>query len=182
MVTTKTEGADMKKTILILIVVIAGLGLASCFFGPEAPLEDGLYLTYDCGDETTLSVTFEEISSNKFRATVTPGNSQKVVDKQLKTKLGAVYEIDLLGPLWIPPGSVKVGGNAHGDNVTEVMHWEGWDVGVVEASFGTGGALRGEWYYEKTTGFLVGGSKTTAFSDEGEGLHFVLAESNLDDL
>ena len=78
--------------------------------------------------------------------------------------------------------SVKVGGNAHGDKVTEVMQWEGWDVGVVEASFGAGGALRGEWYYEKTTGFLVGGSKSTAFSDENEGLHFILSETNHSEL
>lgn len=49
---------------------------------------------------------------------------------------------------------------------------------MVKASFGAGAALRGEWYYEKNTGFLVGGNRTTALSDEGEGIHFVLVESN----
>ena len=171
----------MKKTILTLIVMIAGLWVASCRSGPQATLEDGLFLTYDVG-ESTIRVTFDEIGKNKFRATVTPGDSRKVVDKRLRTGSGAIYEVGLLGPLWIPPGSVKVGGNAHGDDVAEVKRWKGWDVGVVRASFGAGAALRGEWYYEKNTGFLVGGSKTTAFSDEGEGIHFVLIESNLDDL
>ncbi|MBU4200961.1 MAG: DUF1353 domain-containing protein [Verrucomicrobia bacterium] len=73
-------------------------------------------------------------------------------------------------------------GNAHGDRVVEVKRWKRWDVGVVNASFGTGGAQRGEWYYEKNTGFLVGGSKSTALSVEGGGLHFVLIESNLENL
>ena len=168
----------MKKTILILIVAFAGFSVASCMFGPKAPLEDGLYLSYQSAD-SSIRVTFEEISGNKYRATTTPGGGEKIVDKSLRTELGGIYEVGLLGPLWIPPGEVEVGGNAHGDEVTEVKRWNGWEVGVVKASFGRG-ALQGEWYYEKKTGFLVGGSKTTAFSDEGEGMHFVLVESNLD--
>ena len=171
----------MTKAILILIVVIGGLWAAYTFLAPKAPLKDGLYLSYDYGG-STIRVTFTEISKNKFRATISPGNSEKVVSTRLKTTGGGVYEVGLLGPLWIPPGSVKVGGNAHGNDVVEVKRWKRWDVGVVKASFGTGGALRGKWYYEKNTGFLVGGSKSTVLSGTGEGTHFVLIETNLENL
>ncbi len=171
----------MKKTILILIVVIAGLWVAFSLLGPQAPLKDGLYLSYDYGG-STIRVTFNEISRNQFRATISPGDSQKVVNKRLKTSGGQVYEAGLLGPLWIPPGSVKVGGKAHGTRVVDVKRWKRWDVGVVKASFGAGGALRGEWYYEKNTGFLVGGNKSTALSAEGGGIHFLLIETNLENL
>ena len=171
----------MKKIILILIVVVGGLWVAFSIFGPQAPLKDGLYLSYDYGG-SAIRVTFNEISRNQFRATVSPGDSQKVVNKRLKTTGGTVYEVGLLGPLWIPPGSVKVGGNAHGDRVVEVKHWKKWDVGVVKASFDVGAALRGKWYYEKNTGFLVGGSKSTVLSGEGEGTQFVLIGTNLENL
>ena len=171
----------MNKTILILIVVIGGLWVAFSISRPQAPLKDGLYLSCDQGG-STIRVTFNEISKNKFRATISPGDSQKVVNKRLRTTSGQAYEIGLLGPLWIPPGSVKVGGNAHGSRVVEVKRWKKWDVGVVKASFGTGAALRGQWYYEKNTGFLVGGIKSTALSAEGEGMHFVLIEANLENL
>ena len=42
-----------------------------------------------------------------------------------------------------------------------------------------GMALRGEWYYDTQTGFLVGGLKSTAVSAPGEGLVFTLTDSNL---
>ena len=171
----------MKKTILILIVVVAGIWAAYTFLAPKAPLKDGLYLSYDFGG-SKRRVTFTEISKNKFRATITPGNKEKIVNTRLKTDSGGIYEVGLLGPLWIPPSSVKVGGNAHGDRVVEVKHWKRWDVGIVKASFGIGGALQGEWYYEKNTGFLVGGFKTTGLSAPGVGMHFVLTETNLENL
>jgi len=171
----------MKKAILILVVFIGCLWLAHFILAPKAPLRDGLYLSYVYGG-STVRVTFSEIGRNRFQAIVTPGGRQKEVNKRLKTTSGKVYEVGLLGPLWIPPGSVKVGGNAHGDEVVEVKHWKKWDVGVVKASFGAGGALRGEWYYEKNTGFLVGGNKSTILSGPGGGTSFVLIETNLENL
>ena len=171
----------MKKTALILLVAIVGLWFAFSSFAPQAPLKDGLYLSYDQAG-SQIRVTFTEISKTKFQATVTPGNSQKIVNKRLESSGGAVYEVGLLGPLWIPPSSVKVGGKAHGSSISEVKHWKEWDVGVVKASFGVGGALRGTWYYEVNTGFLVGGNKTTVMSSQGEGIQFVLSETNLEGL
>jgi len=175
----------MKKIILILILVIGGLWFAYSVLRPKAPLKDGLYLSYDYGG-SPIRVTFSEISKNKFWAAVSPGDNQQVVNKRLITTGGRVYDAELLGPLWIPPSSVKVGGNAHGDRVVEVKRWQRWDVGVVKATFGAGGALRGEWYYEKNTGFLVGGKKSsvlsTVLSGKGGDTHFVLIKSNLENL
>ena len=45
-----------------------------------------------------------------------------------------------------------------------------------------GMALRGEWYYDMQTGFLVGGTKSTAVSAPGQGLVFTLTDSNLPNL
>ena len=53
---------------------------------------------------------------------------------------------------------------------------------MVTASAGLGGALRGEWYYDTRTGFLVGGTKSTALSLPGEVRVFTLTDSNLPDL
>ena len=170
------------------MVLMVGCLLAGCSIFSQAPLEDGLYLVYDYAG-STIKVTFKEIGKGQFKATVSPAGIQKeeIVDKKLMTDDGRIYEIEPLGPLWIPSSSVRVGGDAHGDSVKEVKHWRKWDVGVVKASFGMGGALTGEWYYEKTTGFLVGGSKTSALqtmlSDEGSGATtFVLRRTNLEGL
>ncbi|MCK4526532.1 hypothetical protein KAW18_04105 [candidate division WOR-3 bacterium] len=184
----------MKKNSLGFLAFTIGSLLVGCSaLGPQAPLEDGLYLSYDF-EGSTIRVTFTKINNNQFRATVDIGSEdmmatststkgeQVVVNRQLKTADGTIFELEALGPLWIPPGSVKAGSIVYGDRVDEVKRWKGWDVGVVRASFGVGGAWRGEWYYEKTTGFLVGGSKSTAVSGEGGGSHFVLKETNLADL
>ena len=53
---------------------------------------------------------------------------------------------------------------------------------TVTASVGLGAALRGEWYYDARTGFLVGGTKSTAVSLRGDGQVFTLTDSNLPDL
>jgi hypothetical protein len=169
----------MKKITVILIVAITGVWAAFSLLAPQAPLTDDLHLTYNYAG-STIRVTFSEISKNRFRAIVSPGKSEKIVNKQLKTNGGRVYEVESLGPLWIPPSSVKVGGHAHGENVAEVKRWKEWDVGVVKASFGVGGALRGEWYYDKNTGFLVGGSRSNPLSGRGDGIHFILIETNLE--
>jgi hypothetical protein len=103
-----------------------------------------------------------------------------IVDKRLKIVHGAPYEAGIRGPVWIPAASAKKGGNAHGDTVSEVRKWKGWEVGVVKASFGAGAPLRGEWYYEKNTGFLVGGLRSSVMDDEDEGSYFFLKDTNLE--
>ena len=175
------------------IIIAATTLLAACSFsGDQAPLEDGLYLTYDFGGSITR-VRFEKIDSSRFRATVAfgdpgddtgyhpPAAKPVVVDRKLKAEDGTTFEVGDLGPIWIPPSSVKKGGYAHGDTIQTVKHWKNWDVGVVKASIG-GGALRGEWYYEKKTGFLVGGNRSSVMDDTDGGTDFVLTDTNLEGL
>lgn len=148
----------------------AQTALPLLIFGEKAPIEDGLFLSYDFSG-SIIRVTFSEIDGDQFYATLSFGSDEgvsdhsspenrKIVDKRLKKENGAVYEAGLLGPIWIPSSSVKKGGNAHGDSVSEVKKWKGWEVGVVKASFGMG-AFKGEWYYEKNTGFLLGGLRSS---------------------
>ncbi len=186
----KKISMSVKRT-FFLAGCIASIGfLAGCSgFGEEAPLSDGLYLKYDFGG-SSLRVTFSEIDAGSFYATLSSGpeadsdsgdvskQNSKIVDRKLKTERGTVYEAGILGPLWIAPSAVKKGGSAHGDSVAEVREWNCWEVGVVRASFGRG-ALSGEWYYDKETGFLVGGMRATIMNADEGGTVFILDDSNL---
>ena len=151
-------------------------------------MSDGLYLDYDFGG-SGIRVTFSEIDADSFSATLSFGveedsgpdsvsaQTREIVNRKLKTERGTVYVAGILGPLWIAPSEVKKGGNAHGDSVAEVREWNGWEVGVVKAGFG--GALRGEWYYDKETGFLVGGMRVSIMNADAGGTVFILDDSNL---
>jgi len=101
------------------------------------------------------------------------------VDTRLRTESGGIFKVGSLGPLWVPPVQVRESGNANGARVAEVRQWEAWEVGVVTASVGMGAALRGEWFYDTQTGFLVGGRKSTALLGNGPGQVFTLTDSNL---
>ncbi len=176
----------------ILFAAAAAFFAGCTLFGDQAPLKDGLYLTYDF-DGSITRVRFEKVSSNKFRAIVDFGDPEDdsgyrppaakpvIVDTKLNKENGGTFEVGNLGPLWIPPSSVKPGGYAHGDTVDSVKHWKKWDVGVVKASFGSG-ALRGEWYYEKETGFLVGGNRSSVMDETDGGTDFILTDTNLEGL
>jgi hypothetical protein len=58
----------------------------------------------------------------------------------------------------------------------------GTPTALASARFAMGMALRGEWYYDTRTGFLVGGTKSTAVSAPGQEFVFTLTDSNLPDL
>lgn len=185
----------MNRTkLLIGVVGLAAVVLWMRSSGGEAPLRDGLSLTYEWGGTLTRA-GFTEVEGDLFRVEVEiadpdgtvwsgadAGGNGAMVTSRLRTTGGGIFELGSFGPLWIPPGQVKEGGRAHGTRVAEVRSWRGWEVGVVRASVGMGAALRGEWYYDKTTGFLVGGTKSTAFTGPDEGQEFALIESNLEGL
>jgi len=170
---------------------IACIGfLAGCAgFGDQAPLSDGLYLSYDYGG-SNLQVTFYEIDAGSFYAALSSGSeaesdpkkiperNKTIVTRRLKTERGTVYEAGILGPIWIAPSKIKKGGRVHGDEVNEIKEWNGWEVGVIKAQFGQG-ALRGEWYYDTYTGFLVGGMRASIMNADEGGTVFVLDDSNL---
>ena len=160
----------------------------------EAPISAGTFLVYDNGG-VQMRLTFSPADGDRFDTNVSYGDEDgtypsahpspapsNVVDTHMRTADGQVFELGSLGPLWVPPNDVRKGGSAHGTPVTEVRRWGNWEVGVVTTSVGLGAALRGEWYYDTRTGFLVGGTKSTAVSLPGQRQVFTLTDSNLPDL
>ncbi len=187
---------------MFLIGTSGGCSSIRSYF-EHPPIEEGTFLTYDLQGGTYLVVTFSKTGSNQFDAveTVTFENEdhtdfgfdeenrrvpseqeavKTIVDGRLNTKRKTPYQPGRLGPLWVAPSNVKVGGSAHGATFAEVKEWKGWDVGVVSAGFGRGGAVTGGWYYERKTGLLVGGFFTTAMSDDPE--EFILVDTNIKNL
>ena len=180
-----------------LVGAVIVLALAVLWFRSSreaAPLADGSFLAYESGG-ISIKVTFSEAGAGEFVSSLTVADEDgesisaegmtghgETVDTRLRTTGGGIFEVGSLGPLWIPPGEVRVGGRAHGTRIREVRSWDRWSVGVVSVSVGVGRALRGEWYYDSATGFLVGGTKSTAVSLAGEGLTFTLVGSSISGL
>ena len=183
--------------LLTLAIVVAWRGTSR----EGAAISAGTFLVYDNGG-MQMRLTFSPADGDRFDTHVSyfdthvsyvdgdgtypsaqpSSGPSNVVDTRMRTTDGQVFELGSLGPLWVPPTEVRKGGSAHGTRVTEVRRWKNWEVGVVTTSVGVGGALRGEWYYDTRTGFLVGGTKSTAVSLPGEGQVFTLTDSNLPDL
>ncbi|MEZ4425470.1 MAG: hypothetical protein R3E98_18880 [Gemmatimonadota bacterium] len=171
-----------------LLVSSALCALVAC--GGDAPLSDGSFLTYEVGD-SRVRVTFEDAGGGDFRtvgqvtdggrtepADGMPGHGE-IVDSRLRLRSGAPLEVASFGPIWVPPAELRAGGRVHGSPVTEVRSEGGREVAVVSASLGMGAALRGEWRYDATTGFSVGGSMCTAASGADAGLRFRLVDTNV---
>ena len=177
-----------------LVVVLVGLAIVMAWrvtSREEAPIQAGTFLVYDVAG-MPMRLTFSSSDGDLFGTSIEYANDDgtfgsdesspnqgDAVDTRMRTANGLIFEVGSLGPLWVPPGDVHEGGNAHGTRITEVRPWESWEVGVVSASVGVGGALRGEWYYDTQTGFLVGGTKSTAVSITGQEQVFTLTDSNL---
>ena len=181
----------MKPKLIGAVVVLAAALIWMRSSKEEAPLADGSFLAYESGGYVTR-VTFEQTDTDEFTtrlemveadgesmAAIGATGDGETVSTRLRTSSGGIFEVGSLGPVWIPPSEVRVGGSAHGTRIEEMRTWEQWEVGVVSASVGMGGAFRGEWYYESGTGFLVGGTKSTAVSTAGEGQVFTLVGSNI---
>ena len=179
----------MKNKLVLVVVVaaIAFLWLRSS--GGGAPLADGAFLLYQQG-EVTVRLTFNLTDGDSYRThveiTYSDGESEvsenmdghgETVNDRMRTADGRILELASFGPLWVAPRQLKEGGSAYGAPVREVRSFNGMEVGVVSASVGMGGALRGEWYYEVVTGFLVGGVMATAVSEMGQ--RFELVGSNV---
>ena len=180
-----------------LVLALLGLVVMATWLGrsrEEADVEDGTFLVYDIGGSMMrltfspangdgFSTSFEYADEHgKFGTDALLATRGDVVDARMRVSDGRAFELASLGPLWVPPSEVHEGGSAHGTRIEFVRRWENWEVGVVTAEVGMGAALRGEWYYDTRTGFLVGGLKSTTVSAPGEGLVFTLTDSNLLDL
>ncbi len=184
----------MKNNLIVAVLGLAMLGAWLVRSQEEAPIDGGTFLVYNVGGSTMrltfspaaeeeFSTSFEYADENgKFGTDELPATQGEVVDTRMRTADGRIFELASLGPLWVPPSEVHEGGSAHGARIGEVRRWKRWDVGVVSAAVGAGMALRGEWYYDSRTGFLVGGTKSTAVAAPGHGLVFALTDSNVPDL
>lgn len=168
-----------------------GLGaLVGCSSG-SAPISDGNFVTYEIGG-TQVRITFEAVGGGDFRtegqvtaddgsaesAVGMPGHGE-MVNSALRTESGSPLEVASFGPIWAPPSHLKEGGRVYGSPVSEVRTEQGRDVAVVQAAAGVGGALQGEWVYDATTGFSVGGAMGTVFSGRNGGLRFRLVATNV---
>ena len=184
----------MKNKLGVALLALAIAAAWSVIAREEAPISPGTFLVYDNAG-MQMRLTFSPADGNHFDTNIEyadghgafepaqPSSAPRdVVDTRMRTTDGRIFELGSLGPLWVPPSELREGGSAHGTRVGEVRRWENWDVGVVTASVGLGGALRGEWYYDARTGFLVGGTKSTVVSLPGDGQVFTLTDSNLPDL
>jgi hypothetical protein len=175
---------------IILIGFLTGCSKLFSFF-EQAPLEDGLYLSYYV-DEYWVTIEFSKIKNNKYYASqkfeyedeelneYTQKPKRVIVNKRLVKENDVIYMPSELGPVWTAPSTIKPGGSIHGTYIDEVKKWKDWDVGVVKAGFGVGGAITGVWYYDKNTGFLVGGAIGTVM--EIKPMEFELVETNLSGL
>ena len=180
----------MKNKLGVALLALAIAGAWSATAREEAaPISAGTFLVYDNAG-MRMRLTFSSADGDRFEANVEYAYDQRefepaspspaqghMVDTHMRTADGGIFELGSLGPLWVPPSELREGGSAHGTRVDGVRRWENWDVGVVTASVGLG-----EWYYDARTGFLVGGTKSTAVSLPGDGQVFTLTDSNLPDL
>jgi hypothetical protein len=150
-----------------LVVVLIGLFIAVVWRAAPhdtAPVTAGTFLVYDVSG-SVMRLTFSPTDKNRFATTYEFADERgrfdsdesvtsqgDVVTHRMRTESGAVFEVGSLGPLWVPPRQLHEGGNANGARVAEVRPWGAWEVGVVTATLGVGGAFRGEWFYDTRTG------------------------------
>ena len=175
----------MKTKLVLAVVALLILFGWLRSSGGGASVEDGSFLLYRQG-EVSVRLTFHHTGGNDFRTHVEitygdgetevsesmPGHGE-TVDNRMRTASGMVFELGSFGPLWVAPRQLKEGGSAYGARVEEVRSFNGREAGVVTASVGIGGALRGEWYYDTATGFLLGGQLGTALSNEPQRFELV---------
>ena len=181
----------MKNKLLLVVAAVAIAFVLLRSSGGDAPLADGAFLLYQQG-ESTVRLTFQLVDGDSYRTAVevtdSDGESEvgdyvlghdQTVDGHMRTESGAIFELGSYGPLWVSPKQLKEGGSAYGQRITELRSLNGREVALVSASVGMGAALRGEWYYDVVTGFIVGGMMSTAVSAPGQGLSFELVGSNV---
>ncbi|MGD2278739.1 MAG: hypothetical protein PVH45_01425 [Candidatus Omnitrophota bacterium] len=171
-----------KKFIITTVLTVFSVFSSGCGDFALAPLKDGSYLKYEFRSKEftgSCKIVFNEISATYFEVSVEdpqgllgrpfarPGRDGKVlVNRMMKRRGGRPLEFDELGPVWVPPATRRKGGRAGIDMVfsgtfeDKIADWKKWKVYAVEATIFRG-AFSGTWYYDTTTGFLVGHEKKT---------------------
>jgi len=172
-------------------LLLASLGLVGgCDVGGVSPARDGLYLEYQVGESSSCALSFEDAGGGKFRVVAepercslwpgAPSDGEVLVDHNLRPAGGGKLEWGEAVLLWLPknkrkPGSYRSVAGGGGFSVSRVERWHDWDTAVIQAKIAL---LKGVWYYDVKTGFLVGMEKEFAYETN---LIYLLVGSNLDE-
>jgi hypothetical protein len=174
----------MRRRLLLIILALSLSASTGCGGFIPAPLKDGAYLKYQLRSKDfsgSCKLTFKRVNNTYFEviaddpkgilgspfAKPNPKDGKVMVNMWMKRRNGRPLELDQLGPIWIPPSERAKGGRASVDFVfsgtfeDELKKWKRWEVYAVTATIFRG-AFSGTWYYDRTTGFLVGHEKKTA--------------------
>jgi hypothetical protein len=181
------------------LVLIGFLGFSGCGTKEVAPFKDGLSFQYKTtifgpmgeGSDLLAQVRFAQDPEGKgwkvlFRlsglsmpgAAPDSGTVAEIfVDPYGRTKEGKllVFPGPDEAPLWVPPGQRRAGGRVPHARFEKKIRWQKWEVWVAHPDLPAGSA---DWYYEATSGFLVG----STFSVLGAGMNTVLVETNAEGL
>ena len=194
----------MRKIPLLVLLILFLSGLTGCGGFAPAPLKDGAYLKYQFKAKEfsgTCKLTFKETKGGFFEiiaddprgllgkpfAKPNPKDGKVMVNAWMKRRNGRPLELEQLGPIWVPPTERAKGGRAGVDLVfsgtyeDEIKKWKKWEVYAVTATIFRG-AFSGTWYYDKTTGLLVGLEKKTAVTSffTKTPPYWILADSNIE--
>jgi hypothetical protein len=184
----------MNKTLMIfsgfVLLVIIG-----CAKEEAAPLKDGLFLKYEHNtygpigsSRSVLYITFSQVDEDHYRVRVMPVSAIDevmppqderedgvMIDKYFKLEKGDYFSIMPIGQLWIPSNKREKGAEISGMRVRKILKWRDWKVCMLSEGL-AGASIR--WYYDITTGFLVGSD----VSHMGAGMNSILLETNVPDL
>jgi hypothetical protein len=167
--------ASLSRTLIFPFYIILLL-ILSCGSGKPAVWE-GLYLDYEVGTMSECRISFDSAEGKYLRVIFDPQDCSLrpegyrkgrdlIVDKNLKPRDGGLLTWGEAVFIWLPENKRKVGSHWTVGGHFEVSrreHWREWDVAVVDAEVGMVdaevGILKGTWYYDVDTGFLVGMEK-----------------------
>ncbi|MFQ5952037.1 MAG: hypothetical protein ACE5JK_01350 [Candidatus Omnitrophota bacterium] len=196
----------MRKKFLLILLTFSLSVFAGCVSFAPAPIKDGAYLKYELRSKDftgSCKIVFKQVNNTYFeviaddpdgllgRPFAKPNrrDGKVMVNRWMKRRGGRPLELEQLGPIWVPPAERARGGRAGIDLVfsgtfeDEITQWKGWEVYKVTATIFRG-AFSGTWYYDRTTGFLVGHERKTVATSffTKTPPYFILIDSNIEGL
>jgi len=187
------KNSDFSKTSGLVLFFFILLTIVSCGKKlEEAPIKDGYYLAYKYilfspmtstavtmdvsftnADEKHLAMKIAVIDTSKGPMHLSPGAvGTVIVDKYFKTARGDFYDMDPPGIVWIPSNLRKKGTKIQGKKIRQITQW----AHRVACDLSEGPAMSMmHWYYDTTTGFLVGSNMEYM----GAGVTAYLIETNI---
>jgi hypothetical protein len=185
----KRQASLQWAVLFLLLSVIAG-----CSKKETAPFSDNLLLRYSIlmygpmgmRDETEIGIHFKQVKSGTFKITLEQDESSflkyEFEDEEILVdqfgKLDNGNDLTLTpdrAPIWAPVYKMKKGKKIGDARLQERKQWKDWDVWAARLAVPGG---TGFWYFEESTGFLVGAD----ISHMGAGMQTVLIETNAEGL